>query len=322
MVVTVVKTDGLTRKFGRLVAVADLTVSLPAGEVIGLVGPNGSGKSTLIRMLLGLIRPSSGSAQVLGSSIAQPQGYADSVGALIEKPALLPGLSARSNLLSVARLRGLDPSRVDEVLDAVGLTGRDREPVKTFSLGMKQRLGIACALLPDPKLLILDEPTNGLDPAGIVEIRDLLQQLGRAGRTVIVSSHLLSEIESICSYLVIVRFGVLMYAGPMAGLLSRAQSRIQITPELATDSPALRQALIRAGWNVRADDDGVLQVTASHESGASVNRAAAAAGFTLAGLTVTRDSLESIFLEMTGNEAELSASRAAALPTTGPKEVS
>jgi ABC-2 type transport system ATP-binding protein len=315
----VVETAGLTRRFGSVVAVADLTVALPEGAVIGLVGPNGSGKSTLIRMLLGLIRPTSGSAQILGSPIAHPQRYAGSVGALIENPAFLPGLSARANLLSVARLRGLHAARVDEVLDVVGLTGRDREPVKGFSLGMKQRLGIACALLPDPQLLILDEPTNGLDPAGIVEIRDLLQGLGRAGRTVIVSSHLLSEIEGICSYLVIIRFGVLMYAGPMADLLTRAQARIRVAPERDVDAGGLEHALAQAGWDVRTDNAGGLQVLAAKESAAAVNRAASAAGYTLASLTVTHDSLESIFLEMTGSEADLSASRATAFSPSSPK---
>ena len=309
----VVETAGLTRRFGPLVAVADLTLELPEGAVIGLAGPNGSGKSTLIRMLLGLIRPSSGSARILDSSIADPQRYAHEVGALIENPAFVPGLSARANLLSVARLRGLTTDRVDDVLRVVGLTGRDTEPVKTFSLGMKQRLGIACALLPDPQLLILDEPTNGLDPAGIVEIRALLQELGRAGRTVIVSSHLLSEIEGICDYLVIIRFGVLMYAGPMSDLLARAQSRIEIVPERAADTAALQQALTKAGWDVSTDDTGQLSVSAPEQSAAAVNRSAAAAGFTLAGLTAAHDSLESIFLEMTGGAAELSTARAAAL---------
>lgn len=313
----IVETSGLTRRFGPLVAVDDLTLALPAGQVIGLVGPNGSGKSTLIRMLLGLIRPSAGTAEILGDSIAHPEAYADSVGALIENPAFVPGLSARANLLSVARLRGLPASRVDEVLDVVGLTGRDRDPVKTFSLGMKQRLGIACALLADPQLLILDEPTNGLDPSGIVEIRDLLQSLGRSGRTVVVSSHLLSEIESICGYLVVIRFGVLMYAGPMADLLSRAQSRIEISPEHDADADTVKLALTDAGFDVRVDDNGRLYVLASATAAAAVNRAAADAGHTLAGLTVAHLSLEAIFLEMTGGESDLAASRQAArIPTS------
>ena len=155
-----------------------LTVDLPEGGVIGLLGPNGAGKSTLIRMLLGLVRPTEGEATVLGASIRSPERYAARVGALVEGPAFVPALSARANLRSLAELRGLPSSRVGEVLEVVGLAGRDREPVRNFSLGMKQRLGIAFALLPDPELLVLDEPTNGLDPAGIVEIRELLRSLG------------------------------------------------------------------------------------------------------------------------------------------------
>ncbi|HEY6745936.1 MAG TPA: ATP-binding cassette domain-containing protein, partial [Mycobacteriales bacterium] len=283
------------------------------GGVIGLVGPNGSGKSTLIRMLLGLVRPTSGSAEVLGHPITRPQAYAGQVGALIESPAFIPGLSARANLLSLARLRRLPSSRVDEVLDAVGLTGRDREPVRRFSLGMKQRLGIAAALLPDPQVLILDEPTNGLDPAGIVEIRALLHRLGSAGRTVIVSSHLLSEIESVCTHLVVIRFGALLFNGPIGELLARAASHVDVAPEHPADLDALAAALSAAGWAVTADGPARLRVAADAPDAARINRDAAAAGITLAALAVDRDGLEAIFLDMTGrDDGELSGSRAAA----------
>jgi len=228
---SVVATTELTRRFGRVTALDRLTVELPAAGVIGLVGPNGSGKSTMIRILLGLIRPSGGGATVLGSSVQRPQDYAARVGVLIESPAFLASLSARANLVSLARLRRLPLERVDAVLAQVGLVGRDREPVKRFSLGMKQRLGIAAALLPDLDLLILDEPTNGLDPAGIVEIRALLRELGRNGRTVIVSSHQLSEIEAVCDHLVVIRFGELIFAGPMADVMKRTREHIDIAPE-------------------------------------------------------------------------------------------
>jgi ABC-2 type transport system ATP-binding protein len=309
----IVQTTGLSRRFGPVLAVQDLDLTLPNSGVIGLVGPNGSGKSTLIRMLLGLIKPTGGTAQVLGQSIAHPQAYADRVGALVESPAFLPGLSARTNLISLARLRGLPRSRVNEVLAIVGLTGRGTEPVKQFSLGMKQRLGIAAALLPDPQLLLLDEPTNGLDPAGIVEIRGLLQSLGETGRTVIVSSHLLSEIESICTHLVIIRFGVLMYTGPIADLLSQADSHVDIHPEFDSEVEPLREAMERAGWQVRLVDGGQLRIAGAADAAAQINRDATAAGFTLRSLTVSRDSLESIFLEMTGGlDGELSAAPAAA----------
>ena len=161
---SVIRAEGLGKRFGDRWAVRDLTLSVGRGEVFGFLGPNGAGKTTTVRMLLGLIRPTSGSAQVLDLPIDEPAAYADRVGALIENPAFLPGLSARKNLQAIASLRGIDRGRIAEVLDVVGLTGRENEPVRTFSLGMKQRLGIAAALLPDPHLLVLDEPTNGLDP--------------------------------------------------------------------------------------------------------------------------------------------------------------
>ncbi|MGY1753353.1 ABC transporter ATP-binding protein [Blastococcus sp. SYSU D01042] len=309
---TAIRTTSLIRRFGPLVAVDDLSMAIPSHGVIGLVGPNGSGKSTLIRMLLGLVAPSSGSAEVLGRPATDPSTYAGAVGALIESPAFVPGLSARANLISLALLRGIPRGRVDEVLDIVGLLGRETEPVKRYSLGMKQRLGIAAALLPDPALLILDEPTNGLDPAGIVEIRALLQRLGESGRTVIVSSHLLSEIESVCTHLVVIRFGVLLFNGPIDELLDRATTHVDMAPEHAEDLGRLMQVLIDAGWSV-SPDEGRLRVVGEGDAAASLNRAAARAGITLRSLSVSRDSLESIFLELTGgDDGELSRSRAAA----------
>ena len=308
---SVVATTELTRRFGSITALDRLTVELPASGVIGLVGPNGSGKSTLIRILLGLIRPTTGSATVLGSPISSPRAYASRVGVLIESPAFLPGLSARSNLVSLARLRHLPLERVDAVLAQVGLMGRDREPVKRFSLGMKQRLGIAAALLSDPELLILDEPTNGLDPAGIVEIRELLRDLGRNGRTVIVSSHQLSEIEAVCDHLVVIRFGELIFSGPMANMLARTREHIDIAAEHPADMARLAAALVADGWSVTAVDD-VLRVAAGASRAADLNRAAMAAGVTLSRLIVAQDNLEEIFLAMTGRvDGELASDRAA-----------
>jgi ABC-2 type transport system ATP-binding protein len=292
-----VNARSLTRRFDDVVAVDRLDLALPSGGVIGLVGPNGSGKSTLIRMLLGLIRPTSGTATVLGGDIVDPTSYAARVGALIEAPAFVPGLSARTNLVSLARLRGLRPGRVDEVLGSVGLLGRDREPVRRFSLGMKQRLGIAAALLPDPDLLILDEPTNGLDPAGIVEIRGLIRSLADSGRTVLVSSHLLSEIETICDHLVMIRFGTLLYDGPIGALLEGAIEHVVLTPEHPDDATALATALRTAGWAVDGSDQ--LKVVATAAQAAQVNRDAHGAGFSVASLVAERDSLEAVFLEMT-----------------------
>jgi len=307
---SIVITTDLTRRFGPVTALDRLTVELPATGVIGLVGPNGSGKSTLIRVLLGLIRPTSGSASVLGSPIASPARYASRVGVLIESPAFIPSLSARANLVSLVRLRRLPLERVDAVLAQVGLVGRDREPAKRFSLGMKQRLGIAAALLSDPELLILDEPTNGLDPAGIVEIRELLRGLGRNGRTVIVSSHQLSEIEAVCDHLVVIRFGELVFSGPMAEIMKRTRAHIDIAAEHAADMDRLEAALVAGGWSVTAADD-VLRVAASAARAADLNRAAAAAGVTLSRLVVAQDNLEEIFLEMTGRvDGEMADDRA------------
>ena len=308
---SVVTTTRLTRRFGPITAVDRLTIEIPRAGVVGLVGPNGSGKSTLIRMLLGLVRPTDGEASVLDSPISHPARYASRVGALVESPAFIPGLSARANLVSLARLRRLPLGRVDAVLDQVGLVGRDREPVKRFSLGMKQRLGIAAALLSDPELLILDEPTNGLDPAGIVEIRGWLRDLGREGRTVFVSSHQLSEIEAVCDHLIVIRFGELVFSGPMAEVMKKTREHIDVAAEHAADDERLRDVLVAAGWSVTTIHDG-LRIAAGADRAADLNRAAAAVGITLGRLTFAQDSLEEIFLEMTGRvDGELANGRAA-----------
>ncbi len=299
---SVIRTDKLSRHFGDVVALRELDLEIAGPGVIGLVGPNGSGKSTLIRLLLGLIRPTSGGATVFDSPISHPGKYAHRVGALIESPAFVPSLSARANLRSLARLRGISNTRVDEVLAIVGLLDRSKEPVKRFSLGMKQRLGIAAALLPDAELLVLDEPTNGLDPAGIVEMRQLLRSLGDQGRTVIVSSHLLSEIEAACDSLAIVRFGQLLFSGPLADLVSRAGESIEIAPEHPADVDGLAEALRAGGWKASVVLDEV-HVSAPVSRSADVNRAAAEAGIVLRVLRPREASLEEVFLRMTGTES-------------------
>jgi len=231
---------------------------------------------------------------------------------MIESPAFVASLSARANLVSLAHLHGTPMVRVDEVLAQVGLLGRDREPVRRFSLGMKQRLGIAAALLTDPDLLILDEPTNGLDPAGIVEIRGLLRGLARDGRTVIVSSHVLSELEAICDHLVVIRFGKLLFAGTMVELLGRTRDHIDIAPEHDADLERLATVLRDDGWELVPAEVG-LRVLAGADRTAALNRAATAAGITLSRLAFAQDSLEELFLEMTGRvDGELAGARDAA----------
>jgi ABC-2 type transport system ATP-binding protein len=297
-----VRTDRLTRRFGDIVAIRELDLEVAAGGVMGLVGPNGSGKSTLIRLLLGLIRPTSGTATVFDSPISNPRAYAARVGALIENPAFVPSVSARANLRSLARLRGISNARVDEVLDIVGLLGRGRDPARRFSLGMKQRLGIAAALLPNPELLVLDEPTNGLDPAGILEIRTLLRRLADQGRTVIVSSHLLSEIEAACDTLAVIHSGGLLFSGPLADLIAQAGECIEAIPEHPDDVRPLADALSARGWKTTAPDGKVL-VTAPASRSADVNREAAEAGITLRSLRPLEAGLEEIFLRMTGEDS-------------------
>jgi ABC-2 type transport system ATP-binding protein len=308
----VAETEGLTRRFGARTALDALTVDIPEGGVVGLVGPNGSGKSTLIRILLGLVRPTSGRAAVLGHPVAEPRTYMHRVGALVEAPSFVPALSAQTNLRSLARLRGLPRRRVAEVLDVVGLSGRESEPVKRYSLGMKQRLAIAAALLPDPELLVLDEPTNGLDPAGIVEIRGLLRRLGSSGCTVLVSSHLMAEIQAACDHLVVVRFGELVFAGGTSELLARGSISVRLRPEHDDDAGPLSEALRTAGWRVQQDAHELVVAGAAERDAAELNRATNRAGYTLRSLSAVSDSLEDVFLELTGaDDGELAAARAA-----------
>lgn len=292
-------TQGLTKRFGDLVAVDRLDLDVPEGGVVGFVGPNGSGKSTTIRMLLGLISPSAGTGEVLGSSIARPAQYASRVGALIESPSFVPSLSAHANLRSLAALRGLPTRRVAEVIEMVGLAGRERDLASTYSLGMKQRLAIAAALLPDPEILILDEPTNGLDPAGIVEVRTLLQELGAQGRTLLVSSHLLSEIQAACSSVVIIRFGEMLFSGPIAELMARTAAHVNVAPENPEDRAKLTALYASRGWGTHEANGGLI-VEVPAEAAADLNRLAAREGITLRMLAAHQETLEDVFLDMTG----------------------
>jgi len=301
--------EHLTRRFGDLTAVDDLTFDLPAGGVVGFVGPNGSGKSTTIRVLLGLIAASGGTGTVLGESIEHPERFAHRVGALIEGPTFVGSLTAWDNLRSLAALRGLPKKRIREVLDIVGLSGREHDKASTFSLGMKQRLGIAAALLPDPELLVLDEPTNGLDPAGIVEIRSLLKSLADGRRTVVVSSHLMSEIQAIADDLVVIRFGKLLYSGSLDGLMDDAVERVIAEPEHRSDLPRLLNAIEAQGWS-HGSTGGIVSIELPADRSADVDRLARTTGINLRQLTPQRDNLEDLFLRLTGSsDAELTAER-------------
>ncbi|MBT8192125.1 MAG: ABC transporter ATP-binding protein [Acidimicrobiia bacterium] len=293
-----IELHGLTKQFGDFTAVDDLSVSVERGGVVGLLGPNGAGKSTTIRMLLGLIAPTSGSGTVLGHDVTRPSAYMRRVGALVEAPVIYPKLSGRDNLRTLAVLAGVGDERIDEVLDLVDLTGRDGDRASDYSLGMKQRLAIAAALLKDPELVILDEPTNGLDPAGIVEIRELLIRLGQIGKTVIVSSHLLAEIQAACDRLIIIKRGSLVFEGATHELLDKARNELVVVPEDRSHITRLAALLDENGIEFATNGVGLRAPGATARS-AFVNRLAFDNGVTLREVRADVEDLEDVFLRLT-----------------------
>ena len=297
---TAISASDLTKIYGDRAALSHGNFVVPEGSICGFVGPNGSGKTTTIRMLLGLIAPSSGTATVLGESISHPEKYLPNVGAMIEGPAFYPALSGRENLKVLAELGGFPLSRVDQLLEKVDLADRGGSKFKTYSLGMKQRLGIAAALLPNPKLLILDEPTNGLDPSGIQEVRGIIKDLADSGTTVFVSSHILSELEMICEYLIMLREGRVIFSGRTQELLSGQKPIIVAKPEYYVDLTNLAKKLTDSGFNISIVD-GNLYIQAAQEASATINRMAFEAGITLASISVVLPTLEETFFEMTGD---------------------
>jgi ABC-2 type transport system ATP-binding protein len=290
---------GLSKRYGERVAVDRIDLEIPAGVVSGFVGPNGAGKTTTIRMLLGLISPSSGSARVLGHPVTRPAAYLARVGALIEAPAFYPTLSGVRNLEVLARLGRLERGRAAQALAQVGLADRADDLVRSYSLGMRQRLGVAAALLPAPELVILDEPANGLDPAGIREIRTLLRDLADRGTTVLVSSHLLSEVEAICDHLVMIDQGQIVFHGGIEQLLKEQRAELLAIPEHPADLAALVSLATRAGKHARVDGDRV-RIQAAGDWAAELNRCAMRAGITLRGLQEAPASLEEAFFSITG----------------------
>lgn len=306
-----VRTDGLTKVYGGRTVVDRLSFTLPVHSITGFVGPNGAGKTTTIRMLLGLVRPTSGSGEVAGAPLTHPAAYLGRVGAMIEGPAFTPGLSGRDNLLALARAGGVSASRVPQVLERVGMAERGGDRFRSYSLGMKQRLGIAAALLPRPELLILDEPTNGLDPSGIAQMRHLIAGLRDEGITVFVSSHLLSEVEQVADHLVLIDQGRLVYQGTLEQLVRRHSPRIVIRPERSEHTAGLVRIAEACGWTAAASGDGEafvdLPTTATSAEAATrsaeLNRRAHDEGITLTRLDVLRPTLEEAFFELTGSRS-------------------
>jgi ABC-2 type transport system ATP-binding protein len=295
----VIETLDLGKRYGeRVVAVDRLRLRVRHGEVYGFLGPNGAGKTTTLRMLLGLVRPTSGSALVLGARPGSPEALAG-IGALIETPAFYPFLSGRDNLRVLARHAGVPETRIASVLDEVELTRRAGDRFQTYSLGMKQRLGIAAALLKDPELLILDEPTNGMDPAGMAEMRSFIRDLGREGRTVLLSSHLMTEVEQISDRVGVISRGTLVAEGTVDEL--RGSESLWLRAEPLDE--AARVVLGLRGIEEVAQVDGGLRVATDVAAAPDINRALVEAGIAVGELRPQRASLEKVFLELTEEEA-------------------
>ena len=273
---------------------------MPEGGVFGFLGPNGSGKTTTIRCLLGLVGPTSGNVAMLGAAVpADLASVIGRVGAIVETPALFPQFSGRKNLELLGRIEGIGPKACGAMLDRVGLHGRENDKVRTYSLGMKQRIGLAAALLKDPALLILDEPANGLDPAGIKEFRDLIRSLGAEGRTVFVSSHLLGEVQHMCDRVAIIARGRLVTEGTVRDILSLgAAGRVLVR---VPDAGIATQVLARAGIVASAYDPttDLLYVDVPADQGARVNEVLARAGIFLGELRPEEVDLETVFLQLT-----------------------
>ncbi len=275
-------------------AIDSLDLHVRQGEVYGFLGPNGAGKTTTMRILVGLMRPTGGSAVVVGTA---PGHRLAQVGSLVEAPAFYPYLSARDNLKALAQYAGVSGSRIETVLAEGDLTERAHDRYSSFSLGMKQRLGVAAALLKDPQLLILDEPSNGLDPQGIVEMRDLVRNLGKGERTVLLSSHQLAEVEQICDRVGVILRGKMVAEGTVAELRGQTGLALRAHPEQAAG-----EALVRLlGSDAVHFDDGGFRLDVPPGRAAEINRALVTAGIDVSELSPAARSLEDIFLQLTGD---------------------
>jgi ABC-type multidrug transport system, ATPase component len=294
----VIETHKLSKRFGQRIAVDSLDLQVAAGEIYGFLGPNGAGKTTTIAMLLALVKPTSGQAFVLGYDIQKNASEAlQGVGAMVEAPAFYPYLSGWDNLRVFASAAGLPNSAIERALSMVDLSTRAKDKFRTYSQGMKQRLGIAAALLHDPKLIILDEPTNGLDPAGTVELRELIRSLAADGRTVFISSHLLHEVEHICSRVAILKSGKIVREGAVAELLKRDQGLLL---DLASEHERAAQLLRQLAWVADVRVVGKqLEVEAPSERAAELNMFLAQQGIAVSGIRARESSLEELFLELT-----------------------
>jgi ABC-type multidrug transport system ATPase subunit len=294
-----IDTSDLTKVYGKhLTAVDRLNLSVRRGEVYGFLGPNGAGKTTTLRMLLGLVRATSGTARVLGEAPGYSENLAR-VGAMVEEPALYPYLSGRDNLRVIARYVGRPDDGIDAALDAVGLLERGGDRFNAYSQGMRQRLGVAAALLKDPELLILDEPTNGLDPAGMADMRTLIRTLGSGDRTVLLSSHLLGEVQQVCDRVGVISHGALIAEGRVDELRGRGSILVRAEPLAAARERVER--LLGAG-HVEVLD-GTLRLDSDPADASRINRDLVLAGVSVSEVRQVERTLEDVFLELTGEDA-------------------
>ncbi|MGH3081878.1 MAG: ABC transporter ATP-binding protein, partial [Gaiellaceae bacterium] len=292
-----IEVDRLTKRYGRTVAVNDLTFQVTPGKITGFLGPNGAGKTTTLKTILGLVRPTAGTTRVLGKPYRELDDPASTVGAVLETSRYHPGRSGRNHLLVLATQAGISRERVEEVLELTAMKEAARRRVGGYSMGMRQRLGLAGALLGDPQLLILDEPANGLDPAGIRWLRDLLRSLSGQGRTILVSSHVLAEVEQIADEVVIIHRGRFVAQSTTAELAARAAAGVRVR---SPDAERLREVLSKSGMSVVALDDGALGVVDGTPE--RVGELAAANNLVLHELVAERATLEEAFLELTAGE--------------------
>lgn len=293
---TVLTINNLTKKFGRLCAVNDLNLSVSSGQVFGMLGPNGSGKTTTLGMLMGVINPTSGNYSWLGE---RPSHHIrKKIGAVLEHPIFYPYLSGQKNLEVMAMIKQAPPSNIPRVLELVELADRKDDRYKTYSLGMKQRLAIASALLGDPAILILDEPTNGLDPMGIAEIRELIRRIARDGKTIILASHLLDEVQKVCSHFAVLRKGVLIHTGSIDDV-GRGTEVVEVSADVP-DLPSLLHSF--PGFGAARRENGYVEVTLKEGfRSKDLNRFLFNQGVSASHLVTKKKNLEQQFLEILGS---------------------
>ncbi|PLR96561.1 ABC transporter ATP-binding protein [Bacillus sp. T33-2] len=300
----IIQTNGLTKTFKGRNAVENVSLQVKKGEIYGFLGPNGAGKTTTIRMLLGLMRPSKGSIEIFGKDIRKEKlAILRKIGSLVESPSYYGHLTAKENLEVLRKILDAPKTRIDEVLSIVRLSGEANRPVKGFSLGMKQRLGIASALLGNPDLLILDEPTNGLDPSGILEIRELIKSMpSQNGITILVSSHLLSEIDQMATQVGIISKGSMIFQDSIGRLRERSNSQISFT---VNDPEVARRLLLSKGFQAERKQDSIFLGSIPDDKVAAIVELLVREQLSVYRVQEERKSLEDIFLELTGGEASL-----------------